>query len=169
MTRSEHPTCVGYSTSMFDFEERELKELDLKNPILRSGWRSSRRPRSPSSNHNVKELPSGMNFQPTREASPPASSALTCGEEGVYRGAASACQTVNRQIFIFFARAMPQPRRASRAPLHTSIPMGEWLKIRLWLGGQAPASQRRLPRLRTEISGREGRALRAPSREITAL
>jgi hypothetical protein len=46
---------------MFDFEEREPNELNLvclvaqASRLLRS-WRSSRRPRSPSSNHNVKEL-----------------------------------------------------------------------------------------------------------------
>jgi len=45
---------------MFDLEERESNELNLICLISQATWllrcwRSSRRPRSPSSNHNVKE------------------------------------------------------------------------------------------------------------------
>jgi hypothetical protein len=90
---------------MFDFEERELKELDLKNPILRSGWRSSRRPRSPSSNHNVKELPSSANFHLAREATPPARQCPAGGVGAVYRGSVSPCQTPNCSFIAFFVNA----------------------------------------------------------------
>jgi hypothetical protein len=45
---------------MFDFEEREPMSSillpDCSGVLVAQEWRSSRRPRSPSSNHNVKEL-----------------------------------------------------------------------------------------------------------------
>jgi len=64
---------------MFVFaEERELRNGSIHLriiPIWRPksyAKRPSRRPRSPSSNHNVKELLFGANFHSGREATPPA-------------------------------------------------------------------------------------------------
>ena len=67
-------------------------------------WRPSRRPRSPSSNHNVKELVTGANFHHARDATPPASCCPAGGVGGVYRGPDRDCQTLKELKIRYFFR-----------------------------------------------------------------
>ena len=103
MTRSKHPALASRT---FDFpcltEEREPMSSILFARSCDQAWRLSRRPRSPSSNHNVKEPISGANFHLAREATPPARAGLGGGVGGVYRRASKLCQMRNRLKFRFF-------------------------------------------------------------------
>ena len=73
--------------------------------------RPSRRPRSPSSNHNVKEPPFGTNFHYAREASPPARLCTRrAARGGVYRGVISPSQTVKAPQIAEFSRRKERVR-----------------------------------------------------------
>jgi hypothetical protein len=96
---------------MFDFEEREPLSSILIARSCDQAWQSSRRPRSPSSNHNVKERYFGVNFNHARKTTPPARSSPTGGVGAVYRRAIYPCQIRNCLNFRFFVSGFGIGRR----------------------------------------------------------
>jgi len=78
----------------FFAEERERSECSMVLPKLAPELRPSRRPRSPSSNHNVKEPRLRANFHSSRDGNRPQGRQAIGRRGAVYRGLDFRCQTL---------------------------------------------------------------------------
>lgn len=83
--------------------------LDLVRLRFLTGMRPSRRPRSPSSNHNVKELLFGANFHLAREATPPARLGPAGGVGAVYMGVTLGRQPQKADLAKLFCATFSAP------------------------------------------------------------
>src|ERR1700733_5075505 len=85
-------------------EEREHSaccSISQRRLASTHGW-PSRRPRSPSSNHNVKEPALSTNFHSARDETPPARLGPTGGEARCIRGRHSAVKRIFQRFKAFF-------------------------------------------------------------------